>query len=143
MEKETVIIVGGGIAGLVATNELANYYNIILIEADERLGGRIHSFREENFSTIIEAGSEFIHGKLKETLRLLKKAGIEYMPVKGRMYRKEKGRWNEQHDFIEGWDELLHKMKNIKNDMTMYDFLEKYYGQEDKSDLRRHAIAFA
>src|SRR5260221_2314204 len=143
MEKETVIIVGGGIAGLVAAKELANHYNIILIEADERLGGRIHSFREENFFTIIEAGSEFIHGKLKETLHLLKKAGIEYIPVKGRMYRKEKGRWNEQHDFIEGWDELLHKMKNIKNDMTMYDFLEKYYGQEDKSDLRRHAIAFA
>ncbi len=143
MEKETVIIVGGGIAGLVAANELANHYNIILIEADERLGGRIHSFREENFFTIIEAGSEFIHGKLKETLHLLKKAGIEYIPVKGRMYRKEKGRWNEQHDFIEGWDELLNKMKNVKNDMTMYDFLEEYYGQENKADLRRHAIAFA
>jgi monoamine oxidase len=142
MKKETVIIVGAGIAGLVAAKDLANAYNIILIEADKRLGGRIHSCREENFSTIIEAGSEFIHGKLKETLHLLKKADIEYIPVRGNMYRKEKGRWNEQHDFIEGWNELLHRMKKVKSDMTMYDFLEQYYGEENKADLRRYAIAF-
>jgi monoamine oxidase len=142
MPKETIIIVGGGIAGLIAANELAHHYHIILIEANNRLGGRIYSCKEKNFSTVIEAGSEFIHGKLKETLHLLKQAGIEYVPVKGKMYRKEKGGWKEQEDIIEGWDELLKGMKKVKEDMTMYDFLQQYFGAPEKADLRRHAIAF-
>src|SRR5947207_15587990 len=100
MKKETVIIVGGGIAGLVSANELTNHYNIILIEADKRLGGRIHSYKEKNFSTIIEAGSEFIHGHLKKTLHLRKKESIEYVPVEGNMYRKEEGSWDKLHEFI-------------------------------------------
>jgi monoamine oxidase len=142
MNKETVIIVGAGIAGLVAAREVADHYNVILIEANDRAGGRIHSYNEKRFSTIIEGGAEFIHGHLKQTLQLLKEAGIEYVPVKGRMYRKEKGGWKEQYDIIEGWDELLHRMKKVKQDMTMYDFLREYYGREEQTDLRRHVIGF-
>lgn len=143
MNKETVIIVGAGIAGLIAARELADHYHIILIEANDRPGGRIYSYKEKIFSTIIEGGSEFIHGQLKETLHLLKQAAIEYVPVKGRMYRKEKGDWREQYDMMEGWNELLQRMKNVKEDMTMYDFLHEFYGDAEKADIRRHAIAFA
>jgi monoamine oxidase len=142
MKKETVIIIGGGIAGLVAARELADDYHVILIEANGRLGGRIYSCKEENFSTIIEGGSEFIHGHLKQTLQLLKEAGIDYVPVKGGMYRKEKNDWKQQYDIIEDWDELLHRMKKVEKDMTMYDFLQEYYSAEEKADLRRHAIAY-
>jgi len=142
MEKETVIILGGGIAGLITANELADHYHIILIEADNRLGGRIHSYKEKIFSTVVEGGSEFIHGKLKETLNLLKQADIDYTRVKGEMYRKEKAEWIKRDDIMEGWDELLKKMKKIKNDMTMYDFLQQYFNTPEKSNLRRHVIAF-
>ena len=62
-----VIIVGGGAAGLMAAKLLsAAGKKILLLEAKERLGGRIHW--AENFSIPAEGGAEFIHGNLKTTL---------------------------------------------------------------------------
>ena len=97
MEKETVIIVGAGAAGLMASKELSGTYNIIILEASNRLGGRIWSKQTLSHSPVIkEAGAEFIHGHQKQTIQLLNDAGIQYSPVEGNMYRKEKGEWKKQ-----------------------------------------------
>lgn len=138
-----MIIIGGGAAGLMAARELAGHYNILILEARPELGGRIRSHQPAGFSSIIEAGAEFIHGDLPVTYRLLKEAGIASTPVTGGMYRKEGGAWKEETDMIEGWDELLRKMKQEKSDMPMYEFLQKHFGDAEHDDLRRHAIAFA
>jgi monoamine oxidase len=143
MEKQSVIIIGGGAAGLMAANELANEYDVTILEAKERLGGRIWSTTLSDLPHTIEAGAEFIHGHQQLTLLLLKHAGIEYQPVKGKMYYKEKGSAHEQNEMIVGWDELLRKMKMVKDDMTLFDFLHKYFGDDDQADLRRHAINYA
>ena len=58
------------------------------------------------------------------------------------MYRKENGVLKEQEDMIEGWDELIKKMKKVNEDLTLSDFLEKYFGEEKYSALRRSAIGF-
>src|SRR5436190_4829227 len=142
-KKETIIIVGAGIAGLIAAKKLAKSYNITLLEADNRLGGRIYSWKGENFTQTVEAGSVFIHGKLKHTLGLLRKAGIKYISIEGKMRRKEKGEWKQQHDILEGWNDLFHRMKKIKNDMTLLDFLDKYYKDDKWIDMRRNVIGFA
>ena len=43
MAKNQVIIIGGGVSGLTAANELidAGITNIVILEAQNRLGGRI------------------------------------------------------------------------------------------------------
>ncbi len=142
MEKETIIIVGAGAAGLMAAKELAGKYNVILLESSSRVGGRIWSKQTSYSPGIIEAGAEFIHGHQKLTIQLLDEAGIHYVPVEGKMYRKEKGEWQEQTEMVEGWDELLKQMKKIKQDIPLQDFLDNYFSGDDKADLRRHAIAF-
>ena len=45
MAKNQVIIIGGGVSGLAAANELIdnNITNIVVLEAQNRLGGRIFS----------------------------------------------------------------------------------------------------
>lgn len=47
-----IIIIGGGVSGLAAFNELLNYgfKNITILEVENRLGGRIHTIP---FSKII------------------------------------------------------------------------------------------
>lgn len=142
MDKKRLIIIGGGVSGLMAARELSEHFDITILEARSRLGGRIYTIPVENSSLHIEAGAEFIHGHLDLTFQLLKEAGIRYVPVGGNMYRKEKGQWSEQEEMLEGWDELFRKMKSLKSDMTMYDFLQLYFPGDEHADLRRHVTAF-
>ena len=51
---------------------------VCILEARDRIGGRVHTVTEKGFSKSIEAGAEFIHGKLPLTFKLLKEAGIKY-----------------------------------------------------------------
>ena len=59
------------------------------------------------------------------------------------MYRSEKGKWKEQEEMIEGWDELVKKMKTLDHDISFHDFMETYFAAEKHTALRRHAIDFA
>lgn len=140
--KATVIIIGGGIAGLVAARALADYYHVVVLEANERLGGRIYSYKESGFTQPIEGGAEFIHGKTKHTMELLKEANIPYEKLEGKMYRKENGQWQEQEGMIEHWDSLLKKMKDQKEDITMLDFLQQHYSGMAYTEFRKHVTAY-
>src|SRR4051812_28540106 len=99
---EKIIIVGAGIAGLTAAFHLSNDgQSATIIEARNRMGGRIHTLHDEIFLMPVEAGAEFIHGDLKETTHLLKEAGIEYYEMEGRMFRIKAGKLHKQESFTE------------------------------------------
>jgi len=143
MNRDTVIIIGAGASGLMAAKELAAKFDVIILEAATRIGGRIHSVYTQQSTYVTEAGAEFIHGHQKETIKLLKAAKIDYVPVEGNMYRKESGGWKKQTEMIEGWDELLKKMKKVKTDESLQSFLHEYFGDDRYADLRRHATNYA
>ena len=46
-----VLVVGGGVAGLAATSKLIQngITNVVLLEAQNRLGGRVSTYREGKF----------------------------------------------------------------------------------------------
>src|SRR5687768_12493909 len=58
-----VIVVGAGMAGLAAARTLVEEgYSVIVLEARERIGGRVHSDCEIA-SFPVELGGEFLHGQ--------------------------------------------------------------------------------
>ena len=60
-----VIVIGAGIAGLAATQRLAAAgMNVLVLEARERLGGRI--FTQHHNGYPVELGAEFVHGRPPE-----------------------------------------------------------------------------
>ena len=141
---EKIIIAGGGVAGLFAARELSRQgYDITILEATERLGGRIHTIRNALFTQPVEKGVEFIHGNLPLTIKLLKEARIEYKPVRGNMIRVVDGDWKTQDDFTLGWDELIEKMNSVRQDMTMDEFLQQNFSHEKYNDLRTSVLRFA
>lgn len=143
MAKQELIIIGAGAAGLMAALELADDFTITILEARAVTGGRIRSHPSALAPLVIESGAEFIHGKLPLTFKLLKKADIDRVAVKGKFFRKKQGEWEKQNEFIEGWDGLLNNMKALDRDMTMADFLDIYYNNEVHAELRRHIISYA
>jgi monoamine oxidase len=137
MEKFDVIVVGAGAAGLMAAWELVRTgKSVAVVEASERAGGRIHTIRDEAFEMPVELGAEFVHGNLEPTLSLLKKAGIKYYPVGGEMWQNKDGQIQEQGDMIEDFGALQKKFKELKEDISVADFIERYLQEPQFEELR-------
>lgn len=72
-----VVIIGAGAAGLAAAAELARSgRSVLVLEARDRIGGRVWTRCEPALSVPIELGAEFIHGRPAATFSLLRKASV-------------------------------------------------------------------
>ncbi len=71
-----VIVVGAGAAGLSAAVELCRAgRSVLLLEARDRVGGRMWTRHDPELPVPIELGAEFIHGAAPQTYALLEAAG--------------------------------------------------------------------
>ena len=60
-EGDRVAVIGAGIAGLAAARTLADRgIDVVVIEASDRLGGRLHSVDDDDFAGPVELGSPFV-----------------------------------------------------------------------------------
>jgi monoamine oxidase len=128
MEKVDVIVIGAGASGLMAAQILSDAkINICMLEGRDRIGGRIHTLNKPGFSKPIEAGAEFIHGKLPLTLDLLKKARIKYHTTKGSLWQYRNNELVRRNDFIEHADVLMATLKKLDEEMSIAQFLQIYF----------------
>jgi monoamine oxidase len=81
-----VIVVGAGIAGLAAARRLVEGgCSVILLEARERVGGRLLTVRSPLASLPVELGAEFVHGRPPELLELIREAGLTVFEREGEL----------------------------------------------------------
>lgn len=138
-----MIIIGAGAAGLMAAWELVQVNKrVVLVEARDRIGGRVHTLEDPHFSMPIELGAEFIHGNLTQTRRILEKAGARSYEVKGDIWRKEDGGLEKESDFIEDYSQLRKKLKELKEDMPVADFLHTYLHEPKHEELRTSLLSY-
>lgn len=136
-DKFDVLVIGAGAAGLIAAWELAQVYKrVAIIEARDRVGGRIHTIEDAGFSMPIEVGAEFVHGKLKLTRWLLEKGKIQSYEVSGDIWRKEDLGLEKEKDFIEDYRLLERKFKLLDRDMPVEDFLNTHFKGPEYEEVR-------
>jgi len=139
-----VLIVGAGVAGLAAAMELtANGLKVCLIEARDRIGGRIYTFREELDSIPLELGAEFVHGKAPETFSIADALGLPLVDVTASHWSVVDGRLIRSE---ESWSELDSIMKRLKEekgpDRLFTDFLEEYVNETGRTEVKSVASSY-
>jgi monoamine oxidase len=122
-----VCILGGGVAGLYAAEILGQAgARIILLEARDRLGGRILTeFAPDGSGIPIELGAEFIHGQPPTLLSVVRGAGLRMSPMNGRMYRVIDGKVKPADEDENRLDEVLHSLSESKSDEPFESFIRR------------------
>ncbi len=140
--KYDVIIIGAGAAGLSAMKVLAEAgHHVCMLEAAEIAGGRIATIKQ-GFESPVEAGAEFIHGKLPLTFKLIKDAGLSYEAAEGKMTGVQNREWqNEEPD--DHWGEFMQQLQKLKTDITILQFLQENFSGPEYMQLRKAVHQFA
>lgn len=81
-----VIIIGAGLAGLRAAHELIAKHgllrhNILILEAQDYIGGRVRQAEDFVPNGLIELGAEILHGELTLLTEFAKEQGEEIKPI--------------------------------------------------------------
>src|SRR6202035_5315701 len=88
-----VIVIGAGAAGLTAAAELGRAgLSVTILEARDRIGGRMFTQRDPVCQAPVEFGAEFIHGLPPETLEPLQSRNVRITEVTGDLWCSRKGR---------------------------------------------------
>ncbi|MER7078686.1 monoamine oxidase [Saccharopolyspora kobensis] len=76
-----VVVVGAGLAGLTAANELvAGGADVLVLEARDRVGGRMHGIEVAD-GDWVDAGAAYLGDRHTELLRLLAECGLKTIPT--------------------------------------------------------------
>jgi len=137
------IIIGAGASGLMAAKQLSGAgLKVHVLEARDRIGGRIHTINEKGPRFSMEGGAEFIHGNLELTLRLLKEAGLEKQELEGDVWQVIKGQWKQESDFFERAGLVIEKLKEVTQDIPIAQFIERYFPGAEHQGLREALTSY-
>lgn len=141
--KNAIIVIGAGAAGLMAAYTLIKAgKKVTVLEARNRTGGRINTLYDASFFKKAELGAEFIHGNLPLTLSLLKEAGIANQPAPLNMWRYQNGRFKQEEEQTDGWDILMQKLGELKQDIAIAGFLDQHFHEPKYNELKRSVKQF-
>jgi monoamine oxidase len=133
-----IIVIGAGAAGLMAARELGRAgKRVTILEARDRCGGRIDPLSSAGFGYAAEGGAEFVHGQAPVTRALLREAGLALLPIEGTRHIVMDGKPSTE-DPLEAYGAELHTaMKQLKDDLTVAEFLRRRFAGAEYGRLRR------
>src|SRR4051812_31263402 len=136
--QQTALVIGGGISGLAAALELSkNGWQVTMVEARPRLGGRVLS--RKNHGMDVELGAEFIHGRNEALWNLIESAELKTAEVPDEHWVPEAPGKLEKHDVWSDIEKIFSRIATRQPDQTFADFISS---QSIPTHLRELAIDF-
>jgi monoamine oxidase len=142
-EREQVVVIGAGVAGLAAAERLSSHgFEITVLEAQPRVGGRIFTLHDPMTYSPVELGAEFVHGRPREIFSLAKKDKLKLLEVDGQEWRIEEGKVQHPHGFFSEVDKVLRQMKRRKKDRSFQEFLQECCPTPSQEAQKKWAAAY-
>ena len=125
-ERVEVLIVGAGVAGLAAARALHECgVEAVVVEARDRIGGRILTQRDPAIPVPIELGAEFVHGSAPELKELIGEARLLSYDIEGRRYRVRGSTLEAVSDFYRQIDLVMKRLDAKRHpDRSFAEFLD-------------------
>jgi monoamine oxidase len=137
-----VVIIGAGVAGLTAARALAEAgRSVLLLEARDRVGGRVWTRHEIDTTAPVELGAEFIHGQIPPTLELLREAGDAALHESGTHWTFQQGALQRQSGDLFG--EVQRAMQHAdldRRDLSFQEFLDQAGLSNEAAELARRFV---
>ncbi len=131
-----MVILGAGAAGLAAFRHLRDAgCDAVLLEARDRLGGRIWTLHPPAWPAPVELGAEFVHSELPGL-------ALETHPEAGRDYTLAEGELLPAGEFASGADAIFERLAAARGpDQSFAAFLDAHC-QDLSAHARAGALAF-
>ena len=138
-----VAIVGAGVAGLAAMRVLEKVgLRTCVVEARDRIGGRIQTVRDPRLAHPVELGAEFVHGSAPEIEEILRDARLLAYTVEGERWRSHGGRLTRLDGFWKRLHTVMRHLDDEEPDRSFAEFLDDSPGGRTAADARRLARSF-
>ena len=132
-----VAVIGGGVAGLAAAGRIAAAgRSVLLLEARDRLGGRIHTIIEPRSDHPVELGAEFLEGEPRDLGELAERGGIGFHELVERHKRLEEGHARRQPDVETVVERLLKAGGSPPRDVPVAQLIDEHRGRFSSDQLR-------
>ncbi len=143
-ERHDILVLGAGAAGLAAAAELTGSgQSVVVLEARDRVGGRIWTRSDPGAPIPVELGAEFIHGEPEATLSLMKRFGVAAVDAHGPHWTCGQGRLRlRADDFRQVHDALRRNRSRLRaRDLSFGDFLARVDARQLSRSSRDLALA--
>lgn len=143
-----VVVLGAGAAGLAAASRIADQgLDVVVLEARDRIGGRVHTLRPPGWSVPLEVGAEFVHGDLPDLSEVVRRARLKTPEAVGDHLRLLHGT-RQPFRFDKVWSRIFNRMQKVLKteqksaDLSFAEFCDRYCGDLTPEE-RTAAISYA
>ncbi|MGP8101430.1 MAG: flavin monoamine oxidase family protein [Candidatus Cybelea sp.] len=138
-----VVVIGAGAAGLAAARSLGRRkLRVLLLEARDRVGGRVLSHAIAGIATPAELGAEFIHGPAEQTKALLREAGSAAIDMGGDAWIRENGELRCEQESFSSSARIFEGSRSLPDDESVEHFLRRFENDRALCETAQAARAF-
>jgi monoamine oxidase len=124
---QSVLVIGAGLAGLAAARRLADVgVHVTILEARDRVGGRVHTRRDSRLPIPVELGAEFVHGTPKAIWNIIQRENLFAGSLEGDNWCSENHVLKKCNEFWKQWGKVASELKRGKTypDRSFSEFIE-------------------